>query len=261
MKKPLVSVVVAAFNAEPWLAETLDSVLAQTWKNIEIIVVDDGSQDETLAVAKQYESPQVIVIHQKNQGQCAASNHCLKVAQGDFIQYLDADDLLAPDKIEHQLNLLKRQPAGYITSASWARFYRSPEEATFKEQALWADFSPVDWLLCAWENHLMMHGAAWLLPRDIVEKAGPWDTRLSLINDFDYFSRVILASQGIVFCKAARTYYRSGLDSSLSGQKKTLLRGNQPFCHWSKGTSHLLAAEDSHRVKTSLCQCLSAVYL
>jgi len=69
MKKPLVSVVVAAFNAEPWLAETLDSVLAQTWKNIEIIVVDDGSQDETLAVAKQYESPQVIVIHQKNQGQ------------------------------------------------------------------------------------------------------------------------------------------------------------------------------------------------
>ena len=73
MKKPLISVVIAAYNAEPWLAETLESVIAQTWSKVEIIVVDDGSQDGTLAVAKRYESPQIKVIYQENQGQCAAS--------------------------------------------------------------------------------------------------------------------------------------------------------------------------------------------
>ena len=93
-----------------------------------------------------------------------------------------------------------------------------------------------------------MHGAAWLLPRDIVEKAGPWDTRLSLINDFDYFSRIILASKGILFCEGARTYYRSGLESSLSGQTSTAA-WQSAFLALCKGTSNLLAKEDSPLAK------------
>ena len=104
--KPLVSILIPTYNAELWLVETIDSALKQTWSNIEIVVVDDGSKDNTLAVAKRFESSLVKVIYQENQGQSAAENRALQEAQGDFIQYLDADDLLAPDKIERQISLI-----------------------------------------------------------------------------------------------------------------------------------------------------------
>ena len=246
--KPLVSVLIAAYNAGPWLAETVESALAQTWQNIEIILVDDGSQDNTLSVAKRYKSSKVKIIHQDNQGQCAASNRCLQAAQGDFIQYLDADDLLAADKIEQQIGLLKQYPTGFLASGEWARFYHTSQEAVFTPQSLWADFAPVDWLLCAWSNHLMMHGAAWLLPRVVVDQAGPWDTRLSLINDFDYFSRMILASKGVKFCQGARSYYRSGIGNSLSG-KKSATAWQSAFLALSKGTDNLLAQDSSDQAQ------------
>ena len=101
MNSSLVSILIPAYNAAPYIAETLDSALAQTWYNIEIIVVDDGSRDDTLAIAKTYESKRVKVISQdKNRGQTAALNRSLAEARGDFIQYLDADDILEPQKIQ-----------------------------------------------------------------------------------------------------------------------------------------------------------------
>lgn len=103
--EPLVSILIPCYNAEKWLAETLESALAQTWDNIEIIVVDDGSTDKSLAVAKQFEPDGVKVISQANKGASAARNRAFQESQGDFIQYLDADDLLVPDKIELQVKL------------------------------------------------------------------------------------------------------------------------------------------------------------
>jgi glycosyltransferase involved in cell wall biosynthesis len=84
MNSSLVSILIPAYNAAPYIAETLDSALAQTWYNIEIIVVDDGSRDDTLAIAKTYESKRVKVISQKNKGASTARNRALKAAQGDL---------------------------------------------------------------------------------------------------------------------------------------------------------------------------------
>jgi len=244
--QPLVSVLMPAYNAEPWIADSLTSALNQTWKNIEIIVVDDGSRDQTLAIARQFAAPNVKVIHQDNQGQSATENRALAAAQGEWIQYLDADDLLAPDKIERQLQKMGQQPGQRVAAGEWARFYKLPEEALFQPQALWADFTPVDWLLTAWQQHLMMHGAAWLIPRPVIEAAGDWDERLSLINDFDYFSRILLASDEICFCWGARSYYRSGLATSLS-KHKTDAAWQSAFLSLSQGTANLLQREDSLR--------------
>ncbi|MGL5080942.1 MAG: glycosyltransferase family 2 protein [Microcoleaceae cyanobacterium] len=246
--KPLVSILIPCYNAESFLAETLTSALTQSWKNIEIIVVDDGSKDKSLAVAKDFESSVVKVIHQENQGQSASENRALQEAQGDFIQYLDADDLLEPNKIERQIQLLKDGDSEFVASGEWARFYQSTQEALFIPQLLWADFSSIDWLIHAWENHLMMHGAAWLIPRKVAEKAGPWDERLSLINDFDYFSRILLASQGVKFCWGAKTYYRSGISSSLSGSKSRSA-WESAFLSLEKGTNNLLTSENTARTR------------
>lgn len=218
--KPLVSIIIPCYNATPWLAETLKSTLVQTWKNIEIIIVDDGSKDNSLSVAKSFESSQVKVISQLNQGASVARNAALKEAQGDFIQYLDADDLLAPDKIELQLNILNFDyNSHHVASAEWARFYKNSSEALFIPQALWRDMSPVEWLVCAWENNLMMHPAAWLVPRCIANHVGAWNEQLSLNDDGEYFCRILLASQGVKFCLGAKSYYRSGNSTSLSSLK------------------------------------------
>ncbi len=101
--KALVSILIPAFNAQEWIADTLRSAIAQTWERKEIIVVDDGSTDQTLAIARQFESDFLRVITQKNQGAAAARNLALSLSRGDYLQWLDADDLLAPDKVARQV--------------------------------------------------------------------------------------------------------------------------------------------------------------
>src|SRR6266481_5875279 len=102
----LVSILIPAYNAETWIGDTIQSALAQTWPRKEIIVVDDGSKDATAAVARQFASRGVVVVSKENQGAAATRNHAFQLSQGDYIQWLDADDLLAPDKIERQLAAL-----------------------------------------------------------------------------------------------------------------------------------------------------------
>src|SRR5436190_23533225 len=103
---PLVSILIPAYNAGQWISQTIQSALAQTWKRKEIVIVDDGSRDNTLAIARQFESPEVLVVSQSNQGAAAARNKAFSVCQGDYIQWLDADDLLTPEKIEKQVALI-----------------------------------------------------------------------------------------------------------------------------------------------------------
>ena len=108
--QPLVSILIPAYNAEKWIADTLRSAIAQTWEAKEIIVVDDGSTDRTLAIARQFESEQVRVVAHEHQGAAATRNTALSLSQGEYIQYLDADDLMAPDKIARQLEALGQSP-------------------------------------------------------------------------------------------------------------------------------------------------------
>ena len=118
MNLSLVSILIPAYNAELYIAETLESAIAQTWGNIEIIVVDDGYRDDTLAIAKRYETKGIKVIAQEqNRGQTVALNRCLAEAQGDYIQYLDADDILEPQKIGIQVNRLLNEPQGTLAIA------------------------------------------------------------------------------------------------------------------------------------------------
>ena len=95
---PLVSILIPAYNSEKWIKSTIQSALNQTYSNKEIIIVDDGSTDNTLNIAKQFESDILKVIFQKNQGASAARNKALSISQGDFIQWLDSEDLISNDK-------------------------------------------------------------------------------------------------------------------------------------------------------------------
>ncbi len=110
MGNQLVSIIIPAFNAEKYIKETLKSALGQTYKNIEVIVVDDGSTDKTAEMVKSFNDPRLIYIHQGNKGQSAARNAGIQKAKGEYIAFLDSDDLFLPQKIERQVEFLKNHP-------------------------------------------------------------------------------------------------------------------------------------------------------
>lgn len=111
---PLVSVVIPTYNAAEFLGETLDSVLAQTYPNLEVIVVDDGSTDATPELLRTY-GERITVLRQANAGQAAARNRGARLARGEFLAFLDSDDLWDPDKIARQVYWLQRHPQACAT--------------------------------------------------------------------------------------------------------------------------------------------------
>lgn len=212
-----VSVLIPAYNAAAYIEQTIESVLAQTWPDVEIIVVDDGSKDETVAKALRYTGSRMHVVSQPNAGASAARNRAFSLCTGAYIQYLDADDLLHPDKIRAQMACLQLQPEAQLSSSAWGMFYGVPSEQDLRPTILWRDYTdPVQWLLSAWENGVWMQPSAWLTHRSLVEAAGPWNEQISLHDDGEFFSRVILRSSGVVFCSAAKSFYRKGIADSLS---------------------------------------------
>lgn len=244
---PRVSIIIPCYNAAAWLPAAIESALAQTHRDIEVILVDDGSQDDSLAVARRYESQGVRVISQPNRGASAARNHGLRLAQGDYIQFLDADDLIAPDKIARQLDALAVAP-DCIAAGPWGRFETDIAHARFVPEENWCNSEPVDWLTLNFAGRGMMQPGAWLTPRALIERAGPWDERLTLNDDGEYFCRVLLASRGIKFCADARSYYRSNLSGSLSrGRSEAAWRS--AFLSHELCVAHLLAHEDSARTR------------
>ncbi len=244
----VVSIIIPCYNAERWLAETLESALAQTWPDKEIIVINDGSTDGSLAVAQQFATRGVRVIDQPNRGASAARNHGLRVARGEFMQFLDADDLLAPDKIALQMRALEQAGPDALASASWGRFATDSTQADFIPQAVAQARTGVEFLQLHYETGSMMQPGAWLASRRLLDRAGPWNETLSLNDDGEYFTRVMLAARGLIHVASAQCYYRSGLAGSLS-------RRTDPSALTSLYRSveltirHLQAADDSPRTR------------
>jgi glycosyltransferase involved in cell wall biosynthesis/peptidoglycan/xylan/chitin deacetylase (PgdA/CDA1 family) len=263
--KPLVSILIPAFNAQEWIADTLRSAIAQTWERKEIIVVDDGSSDQTLAIARQFESDCVRVVTQENQGAAAARNTAFSLSQGAYIQWLDADDLLAPDKIARQMKALDQcRSKRTLLSSAFGRFMYRWYRAEFVPTALWSNLSPTEWLLCKMGQNLYMQTATWLVSRELTEAAGPWDTRLLSDDDGEYFCRVLLASDGVRFVPEARVYYRAFQSNTLSFIGRSERKRKAHWLSMQLHISYLRSLEDSERVRAScvkyLRRCLIYFY-
>jgi glycosyltransferase involved in cell wall biosynthesis len=255
--QPLVSILVPAYNAEEWIAETIRSAIAQTWTRKELIIVDDGSSDHTAEVARRFASKEVVVISTDNQGAAAARNHALKLSQGDYIQWLDADDLLAPDKVEKQLAALGEScDRSTLLSSSWAYFNYRTQKARFLATALWQDLSPIEWLLRKMSENLHMQTATWLTSRELADKAGNWDTRLLSDDDGEYFCRVLLASRGTRFVRDAKVYYRVMPSNRLSRIGMSDRKKDAMLVSMRMHVGYLRSLEESERVRTA---CLTYV--
>jgi glycosyltransferase involved in cell wall biosynthesis len=217
---PLVSVCIPAYNIEKYFEATIECVLNQSYKSIEIIIVDDGSTDKTGQIAGSYINDNIRLLHQKNKGASAARNLAYQQSKGEYIKFLDGDDLMDTGMIESQVNLAL-QNHNCIISAQWGRFYND-DVSTFKlsPEECWQTLPPVAWLCASWKyGASMTQPGIFLIPRNLIEKAGLWDEQLTLIDDLEFFTRVVLKSDKVVFDSQSILYYRSGISGSLSDQK------------------------------------------
>jgi glycosyltransferase involved in cell wall biosynthesis len=246
--KPLVSIVITAYNAEETIAYTLDSAIAQTWQRKEIILVDDGSTDRTAEVARRFKD--VKLVSTENCGLSAAQNNAFPLTQGDYIQYLDADDLLAPDKIERQLAAMSDfDNRRVLLSSPWAPFYYRIRHARFVRNSLCQDLSPVEWLLRKMRENIHMQNATWLVSRELAEAAGPWDTRLDFDQDGEYFCRVLLASEGTRFVSGTGIYYRASDEKRVSFIGNSDKKKESLLLSMKLHIQYLRSLEDSERVR------------
>ena len=194
MNVPLVSIIIPVYNSQDCIAETIISAKNQTWQNKEIIIIDDGSTDESLSLAQSYSCDWIKVFHQENKGASAARNYGLREAKGDYIQFLDADDLLDANKIELQLNQIIINK-GDIACGSCIHFFGT--DGDFKQyhqflngfdfiekpftfiKKLYGGFSQIPASMVA------IH--SWLVHESIIKKAGFWNEQLSVDDDGEYF--------------------------------------------------------------------------
>jgi glycosyltransferase involved in cell wall biosynthesis len=250
--KPLVSILIPAFNAEKWIGDTITSAMHQTWPHKEIIVVDDGSRDRTLSIARQFDSKEVSVLTQANQGAAAARNRAFSICQGNYIQWLDADDLLAPDKIARQMDAVDRGAGRQVLlSSAWGWFMYRISKADFVPTPLWCDLSATEWLLRKMGQNLHMQTATWLVSRELTEAAGPWNTQLLSDDDGEYFARVLLKSEGTRFVPEARVFYRMSGSESLGTIGRSDRKREALFLSMQLHIAYLRSLEDTQRVRAA----------
>ncbi len=200
-EKPLVSVVIPCYKQAEYLAAAVDSVLAQTYSPVEIIVVNDGSPDNTENVAGAY-GDKIVYIARPNGGLSAARNTGVARACGSYLKFLDADDYLHPEQIARQMEALAgREDRVSLTAVRLFRDGRPEEYVDHvpRAKSLLPDlFQDIDWG--------GTHG--WLFPTFLVRKVGGFDETLRFAEDWDFFTRLGLAHAILVVDPRVGCYYR-----------------------------------------------------
>lgn len=202
--KPLVSIIIPCYNAERWLSQAILSCLAQTYRPIEIIVIDDGSTDGSLDIIKSYAN--VITWETgPNRGGNAARNRGFALSSGEYIQFLDADDYLLPEKIERQVAFLESSGAA-IVYGDWQYHYHNPDGTWFLGDIVvrGRQHDMLEALLSSW----WVASLALLWHRHAVLQAGGWDEHLYAGQDKDILLSAALAGVTIQYQPGCYTVYR-----------------------------------------------------
>lgn len=214
MSQPIVSVIIASYNCAPYIAETINSVLAQSMNDIEIIVIDDGSTDATPQIVNAFGVP-VRLLTQPNAGVCVARNRGIREARGKYICVMDHDDYWFPDKLTRQVEMLERHPDVGVVYSAFTLWHRDEQSHRFPDPvSLDQDIDPyeIDPEYTGWIYHQflidcwMLTSSAMFRP-EVFETCGVFDVALPYSEDWDLWLRI---SRQYPFIKLRRptTLYR-----------------------------------------------------
>jgi glycosyltransferase involved in cell wall biosynthesis len=213
----LVSVIIPCFNAEKWIAEAIDSCLNQTYSAIEVIVIDDGSTDDSLDVIKRYDG-KITWESGPNRGGNHARNRGFALSKGDYIQYLDADDYLLPEKLERQVQFLE-ETAFDVVYGDWRHQYHLPNGDSYLEDIKVTGTQPdlLESLLADW----WVSPACLLFKRSPITQVGGWDESLKAGQDRDFFLSIVLNGAKVGYQPGCYSIYRRYGNVTVSTSSKT----------------------------------------
>ncbi|WP_435134182.1 glycosyltransferase family 2 protein [Formosa sp. A9] len=254
--QPLVSIIIPLYDAVTFFEETLQSVLQQSYNNIEVIVVDDGSTDGSWELAESFLSDKIKVLKNKGKGACAARNYGFDVSSGDYIQYLDADDLLSSNKIECQVNALNGVQ-NKLAVCNTIHFYDTIENGSCSDvDYVFSTDTPEELFIKLWggldANMNMVQTSAWLIPRKLIEQADPWNEQLAKDQDGEFFARVGLQSEGIIYVPEAKNYYRKHIKGQNIASKKQIKHIESNLLATSLKADYLFKKTESQQAKQAI---------
>lgn len=219
-----VSIIIPTHNRSDILGQTLDSVLNQTCDDWECIVVDDGSTDYTIELMDFYSriDNRFKYLHRppdKRKGAASCRNIGFEHSIGDYIQFLDSDDIISREKLESQVLAMEKDSRICLTTCKWGRFKNNWTDGEIYEGFnSYQDFNrPLDFFNSLATSLNFFPINSYLIRRDVLRKAGAWNEYLSLNDDAEFMSRVILNSKKIKFIKKGLALYRWPMEDNLSG--------------------------------------------
>ena len=214
---PKVSILIPCYNAEKWVAQAITSALEQTYSNKEVIVVDDGSTDNSLEIIKSF-GDQIYWETQANQGGNVTRNRLLELSTGEWLQYLDADDYLLPEKIEQQINFLSQNPeADIICSPATGEFVQNKE--TIRRFRPFIEELDSWMLLIRWR--LPQTGGALWRKQALIDVGG-WKKGQPCCQEHELYLRLLMSGKVFKYLNQQGAIYRL-LDQSTVSRKKPKL--------------------------------------
>lgn len=245
----LVSVIIPCFNAEKWLHEAIESCLKQTYTHLEIIIIDDGSTDDSLEIIKSY-GDRVIWESQPNQGGCAARNRGFGLSKGDYIQYLDADDYILPEKIKKQVNGLIKTGTDVIYG-DWRYQKHLPNGTSFLDEINHCG-PKTDFLESLLSDDAWIAPMALLFTRDAVIRSGGWDECLKTGQDRDFFISVAMSGSNFFYQPGCDSIYRRYGNVTVSTSNKQRWRDGHFMLMEKTETRLAQSGQLSHRYRQAL---------
>jgi glycosyltransferase involved in cell wall biosynthesis len=206
---PLISVIIPVYNGERTIQETIESVLNQTFTNFELIVIDDGSQDSTLQIVSTIQDPRIKVFSHPNAGVSTSRNRGLSHATGEFISFIDADDLWTPDKLECQLKALQENPKAAV-AYSWTDWIDRSNQLLGRGSYLPEQGDVFAKLLL---NDFVASGSNCLIRREALAEVGNFDREVAPAEDWDMWLRLAIRYE-FVLVPSAQILYRISPNSA-----------------------------------------------
>ncbi len=241
------------YNAGNYVREAIESVLQQSYPYFELVIVNDGSTDESDQIIRSFSDKRIMYIQQENLGQCAACNSGYRSSSGSLIKFFDADDILTERVLEKQVSVLNEKH-NCIAYMQWARFYNNVvSKKDYGPTQITGDCSPMDYI--TWQrNTPMLQCGIWLFPKQLIEKNGLWDERLSLINDTEFISRQLIHASELIYADECELLYRTNFNSGTLSQTLSKKSLNSALLSIDLMAHHLVQKENSPRVKILIVQ-------
>jgi len=215
VNKPKVSIIIPVYNCENYLSEAIESCLNQSYTNIEVVVVDDGSTDRSLKVAEKYKE-RITLISSLHQNAACARNIGLRNSDGSYVSFLDADDVLVPTKIARQVECLELQNVDFVYG-DWCRISKST--ANIKEVIKLHQFD--DLVRVTLEDRFPEESiivGCGLYRRDLINRVGGWDESIDVQDDRMFHFKIALANPKFFHQPGVVVFYRTEHQYSLSSK-------------------------------------------